>query len=118
MRMRPTDENGDVLPVLHTGEMFSGALAVAQLVESRLQLYSGDWWENPAWGNEILRMLQEGRMTRADAQAMSTYLTEYVRETSGVQDVTDVRFSVEDHRFSWECSVLTEFGSASVSFDI
>ena len=118
MRMRPTDENGDVLPVLHTGEMFSGAFAVASLVQSRLELYAGDWWENLAWGNEILRMLQEGRLTRADAQALSTYLTEYVRETSGVQDVTDIRFSVEDHRFSWECSVLTESGSASVSFDI
>ena len=118
MRMRPTDENGDVLPVLHTSEMFSGALAVASLVESRLQLYAGDWWENPARGNEILRMLQEGRLTRADAQALSTYLTEYVRETSGVQDVTDIRFSVEDHRFSWECSVLTEYGKAGIEFEV
>ena len=118
MRMRPTDENGDVLPVLHTGEMLSGALTVASLVESRLQLYAGDWWENPAWGNEILRMLQEERLTRADAQALSTYLTEYVRETSGVQDVMDIRFSVEEHRFNWSCTVLTEYGSASVSFEI
>ena len=118
MRMRPTDENGDVLPVLHTGEMFSGALAVASLVQSRLELYSGDWWENLAWGNEILRMLQEGRLTEADAQALSTYLTEYVRETSGVQDVMDVRFSVEGHRFNWSCTVLTEYGSASVSFEV
>ena len=53
-------------------------------MESRLELYAGDWWENPAWGNEILKMLQEGRLTNADVQALSTYLTEYVRETSGV----------------------------------
>ena len=118
MRMRPTDENGDVLPVLHTWEMFSGALAVASLVQSRLNLYSGDWWENPAWGNEILRMLKEGRLTNADAQALSTYLTEYVRETSGVQDVMDVRFSVEGHRFGWECAVLTTEGTAEVYFEM
>ena len=118
MRMRPTDENGDVLPVLHTGEMFSGVLAVASLVESRLELYCGDWWENPAWGNGILRMLQEGRLTNADAQALSTYLTEYVRETSGVQDVTDVWFSVEGHRFSWSCIVLTTEGTAEVHFEM
>ncbi len=118
MRMRQTDENGDVLPVLHTGEMFSGSLAVASLVESRLELYAGDWWENPAWGNEILRMLQEGRLTRADAQAMSTYLTAYVRETPGVQDVTDVRFSVEGHRFGWKSILLTEYGSSFVSYVI
>ena len=118
MKIRPVYPDGDILPVLHTGEMFSGALAVASLVESRLQLYAGDWWENPAWGNEILRMLQEGRLTQADAQAISTYLTEYVRETSGVQDVTDVRFSVEGRRFGWECSVLTEYGKTKVDFEV
>ena len=118
MKMRPVDPDGDILPVLHTGEMFSGSLAVASLVQSRLELYSGDWWENSSWGNEILKMLQEGRLTRADAQALSTYLTEYVRETSGVQDVTDVRFSVEGHRFGWECTVLTEYGKTKVDFEV
>ena len=117
MKMRPVDPDGDILPVLHTGEMFSGASAVALLVESRLELYAGDWWENPAWGNEILKMLQKGRLTNADAQALSTYLTEYVRETSGVQDVTDVRFSVEGHRFSWSCTVLTEYGKTNINFE-
>ena len=116
--MRPVDPDGDILPVLHTGEMLSGALAVASLVESRLNLYSGDWWENLAWGNEILRMLQEGRLTETDAQALSTYLTEYVRETSGVQDVMDVRFSVDGHRFGWECTVLTEYGKAGIEFEV
>jgi hypothetical protein len=43
MKMRPADSDGDILPVLHTGEMFSGALAVASLVQSRLELYAGDW---------------------------------------------------------------------------
>ena len=118
MRIRPTDENGNVLPVLHTGEMFSGALAVASLVESRLELDAGDWWENSSWGNEVLRMLQEGRMTQADSQALSTYLTAYVRETPGVQDVTDVRFSVEGHRFGWSCTVLTEYGKAGIEFEV
>ena len=118
MKMRPVDPDGDILPVLHTGEMFSGALAVASLVQSRLELYSGDWWENPAWGNEVLRMLQEGRLTRADAQAMSTYLTAYVRETPGVQDVTDIRFSVEGHRFGWSCTVLTEYGKTGIEFEV
>ena len=118
MKMRPVDPDGDILPVLHTGEMFSGALAVASLVESRLNMYSGDWWENSSWGNEILRMLQEGRLTNADAQALSTYLTEYVRETSGIQDVTDVRFSLDGHQVSWECKAITEYGSANINYEL
>ena len=118
MRMRPTDENGDVLPVLHTGEMFSGALAVASLVESRLELYAGDWWENPAWGNEILRMLQEGRLTEADAQSLSTYLAGYVRNTSGVKEVQDEKWDLDGGRFSWGCTVITEYGTMGVNYQL
>ena len=118
MRMRPCDASGDVLPILNTNEMLSGAQAVARLVESRLNLFAGDWWENPDWGNEILKMLQEGRLTEADAQALSTYLSDYVRETKGVKDVQDVRFTVNGTGFSWECTVITEFGTASVAYEI
>ena len=118
MRIRPTDEYGDILPVLRTGEMSSGAEAVALLVESRLNLFSGEWWENPAWGNGILRMLQESRLTDADAQSLSVYLSDYVRDTKGVQEVTDIRFSVDGTRFAWECTVITEYGTAAVTYEI
>ena len=114
MRLRPVDQNGDVLPVLHASDMFSGSLAVAKLVEDRLNLYSEDWWENPAWGNEILRMLQEGRLTEADVQSLSTYLAGYVRNTSGVREVQDERWDLSGGRFSWSCTALTEYGSVSI----
>ena len=118
MRMRPTDENGDVLPVLHTGEMFSGALAVASLVESRLNLYSGDWWENPAWGNEVLEMMRSSRLTEADTQALANYITSYIRQTDGVLEVEEVEFSVEGKFFSYSCRVDTEDGSAEIDYSI
>ena len=118
MRMRPTDENGDVLPVLNTGEMLSGAQAVAQLVESRLNLFAGDWWENPDWGNEILKMLQEGRLTEADAQALSTYLSSYIRDTSGVREVLDEQWTLTGGRFDWTCTVLTADGTAEVRYEL
>ena len=104
MRMRPVDQNGDVLPVLHASDLFFGSLAVAKLVEDRLNLFSGDWWENTAWGNEILRMLQEGRLTEADAQSLSTYLASYVRSTSGVKEVQDEKWDLFGSRFS--CTAL------------
>ena len=118
MKMRQVDPDGDILPVLHTGEMFSGALAVASLVESRLELYAGDWWENPAWGNEILRMLQEGRLTEADAQSLSTYLAGYVRNTSGVKEVQDEKWDLDGGRFSWGCTVITEYGTMGVNYQL
>ena len=118
MKLRPEDQNGDVLPVLHVSDMLSGSLAVAKLVEDRLNLYAGDWWENPSWGNEILRMLQEGRLTEADAQSLSTYLAGYVRETAGVREVQDEKWSLDGGRFSWSCTVLTEYGSANINYSL
>ena len=118
MRMRPVDENGDVLPVLTGDGMLSGAAAVAKLVEDRLKLYAGDWWENPAWGNEILRMLQEGRLTEADAQSLSTYLASYVRSTSGVKEVQDEKWDLSGSRFFWSCTASTEYGSAAINYSL
>lgn len=118
MRIRPVDQNGDVLPVLHVSEMVSGASAVARLAEDRLNLLVGDWWENPAWGNEIIRMLQEGRLTEADAQSLSTYLASYVRNTSGVKEVQDEKWVLDGGRFSWECTVITEYGTMGVNYQL
>ena len=118
MKLRPEDQNGDMLPVLHVSDMLSGSLAIAKLVEDRLVLYFGDWWENTSWGNEILRMLQEGRLTEADAQSLSTYLASYVRNTSGVKEVQDEKWNLSSGRFSWSCTVLTEYGSSESHYEI
>jgi hypothetical protein len=118
MILRPTDNTGDILPVLSSSVLLSGARAVARLVEDRLNLYVGDWWENPARGNQVIEMLRENRLTEADAQAMATYLTSYIRKMDGVEDVREVRFAVEDRRFSYSCLVLTEEGSAQMSYSI
>ena len=118
MKLRPVDQNGDMLPVLQVSDMLSGSLAVAKLVEDRLVLYFGDWWENSSWGNEILRMLQEGRLTETDAQSLSTYLAAYVRNTSGVKEVQDEKWNLSGGRFSWSCTVLTEYGSANIDFSL
>ena len=53
MILRPTDESGDILPVLSSADLLRGAPAVARLVEDRLQFLAGDWWENRTWGNAI-----------------------------------------------------------------
>lgn len=116
MRMRPVDGTGDVLPVLGAGDLVSGAAAVALLAENRLKLLEGDWWENPTWGCGVLRMLQEGRLTEADALAISTYLSAYVRETPGVTEVRDEAWSLSGREFRWSCTAVTDSGTASVNY--
>ena len=118
MILRPVDENGDVLPVLSSASLLRDALAVARLVKDRLELLAEDWWENLSWGNGIINMLQESRLTEADTQALVSYLTSYIRGTSGVLDVRDAVGSVSGKQFSFSCTVDTEYGEAEIDYSI
>ena len=118
MLLRPVDASGDILPVLSSSDMLSGPEAVALLVQDRLSLLRGEWWENPENGFFILETMQAGRITEADASMLSSQISAYVRETPGVRDMENVRFAVEGRRFSWACEVRTEEGSAAVAFQM
>ena len=118
MLLRPVDAFGDILPVLSSSVLLSGPEAVALLVQDRLSLLRGEWWENPENGFFILDALQDSRITEADASALSSQISAYVRETPGVREVEDVRFSVDGRRFSWSCSVRTKEGTAAVLYEL
>ena len=117
MILRPVDAAGDILPVLSSRALLSGPEAVARLVEYRLSLLAGEWWENAGMGFSILEVMRTSRLTENSASALASMITSYIRETNGVQEVEDVHFSVSGRVFSYSCSVRTEEGSASVSYD-
>ena len=118
MIFRPVDEAGDILPVLSASDLLTGARAEAELVRNRLKLLTGEWWENPDWGNDILEMLKESRLTEADQQVLANYISGYIRKTPGVLDVREVKVSVEGRRFRYFCEIVTENGTARVEYDL
>ena len=118
MIMRPVDDAGDILPVLASGMLLKGARAEAALTMDRLKMLSGDWWENPAWGNAIVDMLKESRFTEADQQALASYLSSYIRATPGVQEIREVTFSLEGRQFRYSCVIETEDGAAAIQYEI
>ncbi len=117
MRIRPVDASGDILPVLSSGELLSGPEAVALMVKYRLSLLRGEWWEYPNLGFGILDILRFSRLTEADAPALASSVTDYIRNTPGVQEVEDVLLSVSGRKFSYECTVRTEEGTAPVQYE-
>ncbi|MBR5959827.1 MAG: hypothetical protein IKZ98_02435 [Clostridia bacterium] len=116
MLCRPVDSSGDILPVLSAPDLLTGIRAEAEGIRNRLQLLTGDWWENPAWGNGILDMLKESRLTEADQQALANYITGYIRKTPGVLDVREVKYSVGEGRFRCSCEIVTENGTAVIHY--
>ena len=117
MLLRPVDASGDVLPVLSVSALLSGPEAVVQLVRYRLSQLSGEWWENPSLGFPALERLRSSRLSDSDTDSFASGITSYIRETPGVSDVTDVRFSVSGRRFSYACTVRTGEGSAALGYD-
>ncbi len=118
MILRPVDENGDILPVLSSAALLKGAEATALLVRERLELLSGEWWENPARGNAIVDMLREGRFTEADSQALEGYLTSYIRQTPGVREIREVSFSAEGRQMRYTCVIDTDDGEEQIDYSI
>ena len=118
MRLRPTDDTGDILPILNTAALLTGAEAAAELVRCRLNLLPGEWWENPDHGCAVFRMLREDRLTAADKTALAAYLTEYIRATPGVRTVDRVSASVTGRQFTFSCEIRADDGTADVSFSL
>ena len=82
----------------------------------KLNLLTGDWWENPEWGNGVLELLRESRLTETDRQILANYLSDYIRKTPGVMDVREVKCSFEGGQFRYECTVETGAGTARISY--
>ena len=117
MIFRLVDEAGDILPVLSASDLLTGIRAEAEGIRNRLRLLTGEWWENPAWGNGILEMLKESRLTEADQQVLANYISGFIRKTPGVLDVREGKVSVEGRRFRYSCEIVTEDGAAGISFE-
>lgn len=113
---RPIDASGDILPVTVVSDLLTGIRAETQLIRDRLNLLTGDWWENPEWGNGILELLKESRLTETDRQILANYLSDYIRKTPGVVDVREVKCSFEGGQFRYECTVDTGAGTARISY--
>lgn len=118
MVIRPVDASGDILPVLSPSDVLKGVRAEKELVSERLHLLSGDWWENRSWGNMIIELLKENRYTEEDQQLLASYISSYIRETPGVQDVRDTAWSMEGRLFRFSCIVETDSGRAEIEYEI
>ncbi len=116
MLLRSVDDSGDILPVLSRSDMISGAEAVTALVRDRLNLLSGEWWENPSHGCAVLSLLREGRITEADRSVLISYFSSYILSTPGVVSVEDVSAVVSGRVFSYSCMVQSASGSGKVSY--
>ena len=116
MRLHCSDVTGDCLPCRSAGDAKTGAEAVRQLVDYRLNLLTGEWWENPEHGNPMLNLLRE-RLSEANVNAATYALTSYLAETPGVLSLENVQGQIQDRQYTYSATVLTGDGSIEISYE-
>lgn len=91
--------------------------AVAQAVQTRLNLFQGEWWENIAEGTPMWQSILGGSGKVRQQQAVSLILQQRILGTPFVTGIRNVQFlfNVATRQYSFAAVVETQFGSAVVT---
>lgn len=111
--MHARDANGDWLPVTVPSGCLRDAEAVPLLVRDRLKLFTGEWWEDPAFGNPIFETLRSRRVTQANLPQIANELVTFVLESDQIASVAEVQISLKARKINFSCRILTVYGTAA-----
>ncbi len=111
MRIRRTDANGDILPVMDAEEMAEGGEAAGLLAAARLRLMKGDWREEEEAGSPVMEILTGDGFGEEIRRDLEEGVTRILRKTPGILGVEDIRVRQEEWRFVYACLLVTEDGT-------
>lgn len=117
MKIRPVDRDGDMMPIQYTDQLLDDADAVAQLVRDRISLLYGEWWEDEEIGFRIPEMFISN-VRRGHVGMLEQYVSQYIAGTAGVQKVSNIQVTFENHKLTYSCRVTAGSGSAEVEVDL
>lgn len=120
MLYRPTDTQGDMLPVSRREQMLTGQQAVLAAVLSRLRLLRGEWWEDDSLGFEVPDFLRRGVRTPQGPTLLTNYITAYIAQTPGVVSVIHAEGAYHSRCLNYRCTIVTDDGAieGSVNQDV
>ena len=117
MVVRPVDTDGDMMPIQNLDQLISGAPAVAQIVQDRLHLLYGEWWEDETLGFRVPKFLVEN-VRFGDTGMLEMYISDYIAGTEGVRIIKDISTDFTDHKFTYKCAVNTGDSTEELEVDM
>lgn len=114
-RTRKLDSNGDITT---SGVVWIYDLeAVAQTIETRLRLFSGEYWRDVTDGTPwIERILSKNNQTNT-LQAKLSLIKSRMLDTEHVVSILswEADFSLQDRKLSVVANILTDFGTVEIN---
>ena len=114
-RTRRLDENGDIVT---SGDVWIYDIeAVAQTINTRLNLFAGEFWRDVTEGVPWITDILGKNNNRNTLQSKATILRNRILNTEGVISILEWSsdFTYTDRVFSINATVLTEFGVLDIS---
>ena len=114
--IRGLDSNHDPLYGNGQGNFINDIDAVAQIIQTSLLLFQGEWWKDL---NEGLPLFQSilGSNSGKKSDAISLLIQNVILSVPYVTGVQNISTSYNTARaFSFSCEALTQFGIVTVTF--
>lgn len=114
--VRRLDANGDPMMGRGTAHFVSDLDAVAQILATRLKLFTNEWWENRNAGTPVFDSML-GTTNGRRPEVIALLLKQRILSTPYVRNVSKVEasFDFQGRRFQFSCQVETEFGALAVN---
>lgn len=110
MRYRMLDPNGDYSFGKGQQHFTYGIYAVRQAIQTRLQLFKGEWWEDVENGLPLFQDIL-GTPTSLDNKVIvDSLITERILGTEKVHSIKEFESRFEGREYFFYCKVITEYG--------
>ena len=100
-----------------TGNFISDIDAVRQIIQTRLLLLKGEWWEKLSDGTPVFQNMLGAAGAGKRVQIISALLQSRVRGSPYVTGVSNVQASFDPNTraFQFSCKAFTQFGTITIS---
>lgn len=115
--VRALDANHDPMYGNGQADFLTGIFAVAQLIETNLLLFLGEWWNNLKAGLPLFqKILQPGVGRRP--QVIALLIQQVILGVDGVTGINSVQLNYVSatREFTYSCNVTTIFGQITVNY--
>lgn len=114
--MRKLDPNHDPIAGLGTNAFVYDLDAVAQLIDTRLLMFQGEWWANLSDGLPLFQQILGIGGAANASDLIASIIANRIEQTPYVVELSNISttYSPNTRSYTFNCTVVTAFGNLQV----
>lgn len=113
LKYRALDANGDMCFGHGDGDFLTDLQAMGQVLKTRLSAIDGEWWEGDPYALPYYTDILGAASTKRNQDAIDLMVINRIMDTVGVIGVSDVKSTLKNRSYHFECRVQTIYGTTT-----